>query len=210
MQGDFSWDPFNYSEAVSRVLFQQGRVQLDRDFNENTESLLRFLRGLARDLIGAHGGVNDSFQILPSDPQENDTYLLRWGQYYVDGIRCMNLPKAGYWETIQGDPKGTNGSSFTIDSAALKLAGAVDSVLFYLDVYERHVSSEQDDSIRELALLGPDTSSRAVVKWKVRAIPTRAFDELVTKLQTTINSVKFKAPGPTQATWIGGGVDLNY
>jgi hypothetical protein len=210
MQGDFSWDPFNYSDAVSRVLYQEGRVQLDRDFNENTESILRFLRGLGRDLIGAHGGVNDSFQILPSDPQDKDKYLLRWGQYYVDGIRCLNLPKEDYWQTIQSVPNGANGSSFTIDRAALKLAGAVDSVLFYLDVYERHVSSEQDDSIRELALLGPDTSSRAVVTWKVRAMPSREFDDLVTNLQTMIASVKLKAPGPTQATWIGGGVDLRY
>ena len=209
MQGDFSWDPFNYSEAVSRVLFQEGRVQLDRDFNENTESLLRFLRGLARDLIGAHGGVNDSFQILVPDPPEKDTYLVRWGQYYVDGIRCLNLPNVDYWETIQDVAAGTYGLPITIDSAALKNAGGVDQGLFYLDVYERHVSSEQDDSIREVALLGPDTSSRAVVKWKVRAIPTRAFDDLVTKIQTTINSIKLKAPGPTQATWIGG-VDAGY
>jgi len=168
--------------------------------------LLRFLRGLGRDLIGAHGGVNDSFQIVVPNPPAQEPYQLRWGQYYVDGIRCLNLPKADYWETIEAG--STLGLTLPISSDALKALGAADNALFYLDVYERHVSSEQDDSIRELALLGPDTSSRAVVKWKVRAMPWQAFDDLVRRI-VTISSVKLKAPFPTQATWIGG-VDARY
>ena len=54
MQGDFSLNPLAYRAGVSRVLHQQGRVQLDSDANEQVESLLHFSRGLAVDLIGAH------------------------------------------------------------------------------------------------------------------------------------------------------------
>jgi hypothetical protein len=40
-------------------------------------------------------------------------------------------------------------------------------------------------------------------------MPPQAFDELAAKITTTINSIKLKAPGPTQATWMGG-ADPNY
>ncbi len=208
MQGDFSWDPFNYNEAVSRVLIQQGRVQLDRDVNENTESLLRFLRGLGRDLIGPHGGLNDSFEILLSSPLVKDAFQLRWGQYYVDGIRCLNLPDADYWESIQDDKNRTYGLPITISSNMNNGAGGAEqALLFYLDVYERHVSSEQDDSIRELALLGPDTSSRAVVKWTVRAMPFQPFDVLVRRLKT-LDQAQVKPPLTTAVSTLGA--DLRY
>jgi len=39
----------------------------------------------------------------------------------------------------------------------------------YLDVWERLASAVEDDSIRESALGGPDTSARAQVVWRVRA-----------------------------------------
>ena len=42
------------------------------------------------------------------------------------------------------------------------------TVLAYLDVWERHVTHVQLPSIREVALGGPDTCSRAVVVWRVR------------------------------------------
>src|SRR5207244_2465359 len=40
--------------------------------------------------------------------------------------------------------------------------------LIYLDVWERHISSVEDDSIREVALGGADTASRAQLVWQVR------------------------------------------
>ena len=41
--------------AWTRVLFQQGRVQLDADLNEQTAAGLALHRRLARDVIGEHG-----------------------------------------------------------------------------------------------------------------------------------------------------------
>ena len=43
-----------------------------------------------------------------------------------------------------------------------------DNGLVYLDVWERHLVSAQQDSIREVALGGPDTASRAQVVWQVK------------------------------------------
>jgi len=59
MKGDFTrntFDPFNH---FTRVLMQQGRVQVDSDWNEQTSIVLHFLRTLARDLIGPFGGPKD-------------------------------------------------------------------------------------------------------------------------------------------------------
>jgi hypothetical protein len=41
--------------------------------------------------------------------------------------------------------------------------------LIYLDVWERHISEVEDESIREVALLGASTSTRAKVIWQVRS-----------------------------------------
>ena len=59
MRGDFSRDTFDPRRHFSRVLMQQGRVQLDADWNEQTAILLRYLRTLAADVFGAHAGPRD-------------------------------------------------------------------------------------------------------------------------------------------------------
>ncbi|HEY9501102.1 MAG TPA: DUF6519 domain-containing protein, partial [Pyrinomonadaceae bacterium] len=60
MQGEFradvSRDTFDASKQFSRVFLQQGRVQLDADWNEQGDIFSRYLRSLAADLIGPHGG----------------------------------------------------------------------------------------------------------------------------------------------------------
>ena len=40
----------------------------------------------------------------------------------------------------------------------------------YLDVWERLITSLEDDSIREIALNGPDTTARAKIVWQVKAM----------------------------------------
>ncbi|HWT06514.1 MAG TPA: DUF6519 domain-containing protein, partial [Xanthomonadales bacterium] len=41
----------------------------------------------------------------------------------------------------------------------------------YVDVWERLITSLEDDSIREVALNGPDTAARTQVVWQIRATP---------------------------------------
>ena len=56
MRGDFSRDTFNPGKHYAGVLMQQGRVQLDADWNEQIAILLRSLETLTKDLIGPYGG----------------------------------------------------------------------------------------------------------------------------------------------------------
>ncbi len=56
MKGDFTRDTFDPLKHFSRVLMQQGRVQIDADWNEQTSILLHYLRTLAADILGPHAG----------------------------------------------------------------------------------------------------------------------------------------------------------
>ena len=52
MKGDFTRWTFDPQKRFSQVLMQQGRVQLDADWNEQTSILLHYLRTLAAHIIG--------------------------------------------------------------------------------------------------------------------------------------------------------------
>ena len=80
-----SFDPFKH---FSRVLMQQGRVQLDADWNAEASILLHMLRHLASDIIGPHGTSDNSFRIFSYFTGVTDDFLIGAGSYYVDGIRC--------------------------------------------------------------------------------------------------------------------------
>ncbi len=193
MHGDFSLNPLAYRPRVSRVLSQQGRVQLDSDANEQTASLLRAVRALAADLIGAHGGIGNAFEVVVPVATKLDV-LIRWGVYYVDGIQCTNFPADFDILTFAAlNPALTDGLSYTAQHDYVApndgdwTAGAKGNVLFFVDAFELHVSAAEDDSLREVALLGPDTASRAIVIWQVRAMPADDFSSRLAKLTTLPN-----------------------
>ncbi len=48
---------------------------------------------------------------------------------------------------------------------------ASETFLAHLDVWERHITSVEDDGIREKALDGPDTTTRAKTEWRVKLLP---------------------------------------
>ncbi len=91
-RGDFTRDTFYRSNHFCRVLMQQGRVQLDCDWNEQGAILLFFLRSLARDLIGRHGGPrllqggNAPGFAIQQNPGPPVDLAIGPGHYYVDGI----------------------------------------------------------------------------------------------------------------------------
>ena len=60
MKADLTRDTFHPRKHYTRVLTQQGRVQLDADANEQAAILLRYLRTLAADLIGPAGGPENN------------------------------------------------------------------------------------------------------------------------------------------------------
>jgi Family of unknown function (DUF6519) len=174
MKGDFTRDSFEPRKHYSRVLQQQGRVQIDSDWNEQVSILWERWRTLARDLIGPHAGPegNCGFGIIPLSEidhlglmddlprlqallKNSDDFLISPGHYYVGGILCVNYDFVPYSD--QPD----------FHSPVLR-SSAKFPFLIYLDVWERHISWAEDDAIREVALGGLDTTSRAKLVWQVR------------------------------------------
>ena len=174
MYGDFARVTFDPLRNRSRVLMQQGRVQLEADWNEQGAIFSYLLRTLARDLIGPEGGPADrcGFQILTRserdelkdgeerkaalDKMDAADFLIDKGHYYVDGILCVNPEPVAYsaQQTVVGPPQE-------------KLALTEPGYLVYLDLVEHSVFAAQDESMLEVAL-GIETAIRARVSWVVR------------------------------------------
>jgi hypothetical protein len=163
MKGDFSRLTFDPTKQYTRVLMQQGRVQVDADWNEQTAILLHYLQTLAVDLIGPFGGPEGAlgFEIkfVPASGGDAANLEIGKGRYYVDGLLCENLADGVRYFGQPGFPR---------DPKQDPLPAA--PFLAYLDVWERHVTYLVDDHLREVALGGPDTATRAQVVWQVRVM----------------------------------------
>jgi len=252
MKADLTRNTFDPFKHFSRVLMQQGRVQLDADWNEQAAILLRHLRTLAADVIGQAGGpaTDYGFGVGPVTftPAVSSDFRIGLGRYYIDGILCeadsipvaiTAKPPTGNTATVQvaqwtldgapfqpnqlvelfddvqlpiGKPAfdptvvqitnpqqaqltltlqaTTSASLASLSTAASpklrrvityltqpdypvpdseKLAASI-TYLVYLDIWERCITYIQDDAIREVALGGPDTATRAKVVWQVKAL----------------------------------------
>jgi hypothetical protein len=255
MKADLTRNTFQPWKHFTRVLMQQGRVQLDADLNEQVSILLHYLRTLAADLFGPAGGPGTGFAIAPlSIPGTviGDDFRISEGHYYVNGILCdaqstpigvfaLNPPsttgivQVASW-TLDGfelqdaaysPQEGTAYLELFDDTPDTTIAPATVSVTnfdrsnnritlnppvnfndlqnpklrrfityldqpgfhystqptpvppplsgsplqVYLDVWERAISYIEDDSIREVALGGPDTAARGQLVWQALTTP---------------------------------------
>jgi hypothetical protein len=163
MKGDFTRDSFDKDNHFSQVLMQQGRVQLDADWNEQSAIMLYRFRSFVMDLVGPAWAVRDGFSVAVIDGgahARNDLSIAA-GRFYVDGIACDN--RAQLLLSEQGDPPQDG------DKWNPKFF-----YLVYLDAWEQLVTHVENDAIRELALGGPDTAVRAQVTWQVRMLQLNA------------------------------------
>jgi hypothetical protein len=171
MKGDFSRVSFDPRRRFSRVLMQQGRVLTDSDWNEQASIHLHLLRTLAADLIGPHGGPENGAGFEISLDSEGNDLVIGSGRYYVDGWLCENIALATGEHVLWRNQAAWEEREADIGDGPTYIA--------YLDVWERHISSPVVDGahelerrhpalLRELALGGPDTASRAEVAWRVR------------------------------------------
>jgi hypothetical protein len=193
MKGDFSRDTFDPAKHYSGVLMQQGRVQIDADWNEQDAILLHYLRTLAADILGPHAGPPDAmgFTIVTRntasalakiddfepDPArakvlkaacEEGNLVIAPGRYYVHGMLVEN--ERGVLLSEQpGHPLD--------ERLMIEDFKAPFGELVYLDVTERYVTAIEDPALREVALGGPDTSGRAQVVWQVRILEFERTDK---------------------------------
>jgi hypothetical protein len=119
MKGDFTRFTFDPRKRYSAVLMQQGRVQVDADWNEQLAIGVRREREEGTDVIGGCGvpKTGGGFQVLPLGPGVED-FGISAGRIYVDGIAC-NLVSTE--ETVTGFPAGDaiQVASTNLDEVAL-------------------------------------------------------------------------------------------
>lgn len=168
MSGDYTRFTFDPSKRYAGVLMQQGRVQLDSDWNEEIDILRRRLVTTTLDTLGPLGVPYDvspqAFAIgwiagLPAD------LSIGPGRLYVDGIQieCFAADGATYNNQPFYPPQLPG-----FPPPALPTSG--DAVV-YLDVWEREVTYVEDGELLDAALGGADTTTRLQTVWQLRVDP---------------------------------------
>jgi len=94
MASDISRKLFNPAKHYSGVIMQQGRVQLDSDWNEQLTLQLHRTQVETRDVIGKNGvpKKQNSFQIIPSPAG----FRISKGHMYVGGLLCKLDQEVSY------------------------------------------------------------------------------------------------------------------
>lgn len=185
MKADFSRVTFRPERHYSGVLMQQGRVQVDADWNEQVAIQRRRVEVETLDVVGQAGGPEDAagFAIAVT----GGTMTIGQGRYYVEGIAAENDVAELPFES-QPDLAGP------LDWVK-SLADAKTTVgLAYLDVWDQEVTAQDDPLLREVALGGPDTAVRTRTVWQVRVLPLKvaANPDLEKKLRTRRTAVETK------------------
>ena len=159
MGGDYSRQTFDLEKAYRRVRMQQGRVQVDADFNEQVDILHHLNRTERVDVIGWAGFPESGGLRLEWVDGELKLYP---GRVYAGGLL------ADYTIPVEGETDGpvnlrlVEGDDTTLDGI----------YMIYARVWEHEVPAPEDPDIVDPALMVPDTSIRTKVECRVR------FEEL--------------------------------
>lgn len=159
MKADLSRQTFDSKKHYTAVVMQQGRVQVDADWNEQQTIHNYRTETETKDVIGKCGAPaqNAGFKILSDD---QNLIKITPGRYYVNGLLCENEAEIIYEE--QPDFPNPPNVLELLETAETR-AG-----IFYLDVWQRHITTIDDLTLREVALGGPDTTTRVQTIWQVK------------------------------------------
>ena len=169
MPSDISRKTFNPRKSYSGVIMQQGRVQLDADWNEQLDIQLHRTHTENMDIVGKSGvpkGKPHSFEVKSVDCKlikEKEPKVVQFdytvspGRIYVEGLLC------------ESDEEKTFSEEIPIISFSNREGKYISKkYVIYLDAWQREVSYLDDDNIREKALNGVDTSTRLETVWQPR------------------------------------------
>jgi hypothetical protein len=179
----FSFDPW---KDFAGVVMQQGRVQLDSDWNEGLAIMNRRIQAGTMDTVGrAVYPLTTPFGFkIGASTDANGAYhvTIGAGRMYVDGLLVENhgLPAQAQWDPalaeLSGAPQESPGApeqdlDFTqqpyYPGAALPTGDG--PFLVYLDVWQRDVTFLEDPNLVEKAV-GVDTTGRIQMVWQVKLL----------------------------------------
>jgi len=171
MSLDCSRFTFNAWHDFLGVVMQQGRVQLDSDWNEGVAQLVRRVQAGALDTFEktvVPRSTPDGFRIAAA----GGALTIGVGRIYVDGILAENHGGGAIgWDARLAEPVGAAALAYTAQPyypqpPALPASGRH---LAYLDVWQREVTPLQAPDLVEKAI-GVDTTGRWQTVWQVKLL----------------------------------------
>jgi hypothetical protein len=180
MSGDYSRVRFDPRSDIAGVLMQQGRVQLDSDWNESVAMMDRRLRAESVDTFGVQPtpGFTGVAVISPQTPDAfkieaaGGNITIGRGRMYVDGLLAENHGGGTLeFDSVLAELRGVNPLSYNQQpyfSAPPALPGGGPH-LAYLEVWQREVTHLQQPNLVESAV-GVDTTTRWQTVWQVRLL----------------------------------------
>lgn len=164
MKGDFTRFTFRPDNQYTSVRLQQGRVSLDADWNEQVDIVAYQTKTAQAAFFGESGTPKASAGFKVGYDSKNGLWLTP-GRYFVGGLLCELGPSAS---------DASVGTSYKdqpfFPGAPALTTLATGSYLIYLDVWTRHVTALEDPRLREVALSGPDTTTRTQTVWQLRLL----------------------------------------
>ncbi|MEH0845836.1 DUF6519 domain-containing protein [Micromonospora sp. CPCC 205711] len=167
MKGDISRSTFDPRRHATSVRKQQGRVDLDADWNEQ-QDIEAYLRATAlTDVVGPAGAPlgNGAFALAGGADLK-----LSAGRYYLDGVLCENEAQVSVF--AQPDLPAAGPFVRRLDGSWLAAGTAVPAGVYvaWLQVFAQHLTAIEEPALREVALGGPDTTTRLRTVWQVRLL----------------------------------------
>jgi hypothetical protein len=175
-------------DGYTGVVAQQGRVTVDRDFNDEHGFVAGRIEAEACDVIGPCGTPDNGFAISiaqtsppgpplwsppppfsPPTPHAFD-FLISPGTMYVGGQRAAGHPVTySYYDQPDWIPPSIIGFTDEI----LRDRGRE---LVFLSLAEQEIGAIEDSDLLDVALGGPDTTQRVRLLRRVRREPVQASD----------------------------------
>ena len=183
MSFDLSRISFDPSNNYWGVLMQQGRVQLDADWNEWVAQIVRRIQAGTLDALGNAAvpmETPDGFRIR----SVGDELTIGPGRIYLDGLLAENHgTDPAKWNPALAEADGNGTTPFfkqpylpynetskpTPSDVFNRPALTSDAYLVYLDVWQRELTYLQEPGLVEKAV-GVDTTGRLQTVWQVKVL----------------------------------------
>ncbi|WJN57310.1 DUF6519 domain-containing protein [Pseudomonas sp. SO81] len=171
MSFDLSRIRFDVRRDFLGVVMQQGRVQLDADWNEWVAQLARRIQAGALDTYGGNVVPRitpDGFRIEAG----GGSFTIGVGRIYVDGLLAENHGAApNVWEPRLAELTGSTALNYANqpyypNPPALPQGGPH---LVYVDVWQRDVTAVEAPDLIEKAV-GVDSTGRLQTVWQVKVL----------------------------------------
>lgn len=153
---DLSRQATDFRKHYAGVRMQQGRILTDDDFNEASVIAAEEMRRARVHAIGAYGTPDAGF--LPKSftvVAGRVSFTLSQGSLYLGGLRLdMNADESFH---LQRDWLNFNPAT---DAPSPPLAGQTRTDLVWIEAWQQPVTAVEDSELFEVALGGPDTTTR--------------------------------------------------